>query len=181
MRPISDPTTIYKVQLTHASHDLVWYMHGLLFKQLILLHLGHVLYNVPRGHYIYLKLSKLHDHTFIVLDHEQNRRWNNFSCRWWQQDHHNLYGNCGQHWYWVNYEWSLNVSSDLPSRLCQQCILNTTRWIYLKCNSSKEAIIYYNHYILHYSYGYFFGNVEESPTFQMLNVTTISSHVPEQE
>nr|KYP37745.1 Cysteine-rich receptor-like protein kinase 25 [Cajanus cajan] len=70
---------------------------------------------------------------------------------------------------------------DLPSRLCQQCVLNATHQISASCNSSEEAIIWYSHCMLRYSYQNFFYQVEETPAFQMLNVTTISNPIPGQE
>ncbi|RDX60180.1 Cysteine-rich receptor-like protein kinase 25, partial [Mucuna pruriens] len=71
---------------------------------------------------------------------------------------------------------------DLPSRLCQQCILNATHRISSVCDSFQEAIIWYSHCMLRYSYRYFFSEVETSPTFQKLNDTrTTSSPVPERD
>ncbi|KAL2334533.1 hypothetical protein Fmac_015746 [Flemingia macrophylla] len=72
--------------------------------------------------------------------------------------------------------------SDLPSRLCEKCIINATHKISSECNSFREAIIWYSHCMLRYSYRYFFSQVETSPAYQRLNVTSgLSSSVPEQE
>ncbi|ESW24370.1 hypothetical protein PHAVU_004G124900 [Phaseolus vulgaris] len=57
---------------------------------------------------------------------------------------------------------------DLPSRLCQQCVLNATHRIFSECNSFQEAVIWYSHCMLRYSYRHFFSKVEKSPTFQSL-------------
>ncbi|XP_020204531.1 cysteine-rich receptor-like protein kinase 7 isoform X2 [Cajanus cajan] len=70
---------------------------------------------------------------------------------------------------------------DLPSRLCQQCVLNATHQISALCDSFQEAIIWYSHCMLRYSYRYFFSKMETSPTFQILNVTDTSDSIPEQE
>ncbi|CAJ1952563.1 unnamed protein product [Sphenostylis stenocarpa] len=65
---------------------------------------------------------------------------------------------------------------DLPSRLCQQCVLNATHRISSECNSFQEAIIWYNHCMLRYSYRHFFSQVEKSPTIQILNLIMNNSH-----
>ncbi|KAL9324201.1 hypothetical protein ACSQ67_009058 [Phaseolus vulgaris] len=57
---------------------------------------------------------------------------------------------------------------DLPSRLCQQCVLNATHRIFSECNSFQEAVIWYSHCMLRYSYRHFFSKVEKSLTFQSL-------------
>ncbi|XP_014510523.1 cysteine-rich receptor-like protein kinase 25 isoform X2 [Vigna radiata var. radiata] len=70
---------------------------------------------------------------------------------------------------------------DLPSQLCQQCVLNATSYISSRCNSSKEAIIWFSHCMLRYSNNSFFSRVEKIPMFQVLNVTTSSSPIPGQD
>ncbi|KAL2320046.1 hypothetical protein Fmac_029015 [Flemingia macrophylla] len=69
---------------------------------------------------------------------------------------------------------------DLPSLLCQQCVANATLRISALCNSSRQAIIWFSYCMLRYSNKYFFSNMETSPSFQKLNVTTPSTHVPTQ-
>ncbi|XP_017408618.2 LOW QUALITY PROTEIN: cysteine-rich receptor-like protein kinase 25 [Vigna angularis] len=70
---------------------------------------------------------------------------------------------------------------DLPSQLCQQCVLNATSYLSSRCNSSQEAIIWFSHCMLRYSKNYFFSHMEKSPMFQMLNVTATSSPIPGQD
>ncbi|KAL2320045.1 hypothetical protein Fmac_029014 [Flemingia macrophylla] len=69
---------------------------------------------------------------------------------------------------------------DLPSLLCQQCVANATLRISSLCNSSRQAVIWFSYCMLRYSDKYFFSNMETSPSFQKLNVTTPSTHVPTQ-
>ncbi|XP_027357302.1 cysteine-rich receptor-like protein kinase 10 [Abrus precatorius] len=68
---------------------------------------------------------------------------------------------------------------DLSSQLCAQCIQNATQRITLECSSSQEAIIWYSHCLLRFSYWNFFSKVEKSPIFSELNVTNDSN--PNQE
>jgi len=70
---------------------------------------------------------------------------------------------------------------DLPSQLCQRCVLNATRYLSSHCNSSQEAIIWFSHCMLRYSTTYFFSHVGKSPTFQRLNVTATSTPIPGQD
>ncbi|WVZ24672.1 hypothetical protein V8G54_003216 [Vigna mungo] len=67
---------------------------------------------------------------------------------------------------------------DLLSQLCQQCVLNATSYLFSRCNSSQEAIIWFSHCMLRYSNNYFFSHMEKSPMFQVLNVTAASSPIP---
>ncbi|KAL2344269.1 hypothetical protein Fmac_005554 [Flemingia macrophylla] len=60
----------------------------------------------------------------------------------------------------------------LPSRLCQQCVLNATSQIFSHCNSTREAIIWYTNCMIRYSYSHFFSDVDRSPNFQVLNAST---------
>ncbi|KAG4380603.1 hypothetical protein GLYMA_16G202400v4 [Glycine max] len=66
---------------------------------------------------------------------------------------------------------------DLPSQLCQQCVLNATHRISSVCNSVQEGIIWYSHCMIRYSNLYFFSEVEESPNFDMLNLTSSSTSI----
>ncbi|KAH1152122.1 hypothetical protein GYH30_045560 [Glycine max] len=66
---------------------------------------------------------------------------------------------------------------DLPSQLCQQCVLNATHRISSVCNSLQEGIIWYSHCMLRYSNRNFFSEVEESPNFDMLNLTSSSTSI----
>ncbi|KAL5142588.1 Cysteine-rich receptor-like protein kinase 19 [Glycine soja] len=70
---------------------------------------------------------------------------------------------------------------DLPSRLCQQCILNATQKISTECNSFQEAVIWYNHCMLRYSNRHFFSQVEKNPTFEILNLITTSDPASDQD
>ncbi|TKY45074.1 Cysteine-rich receptor protein kinase 25 [Spatholobus suberectus] len=65
---------------------------------------------------------------------------------------------------------------DLPSRLCGQCVLNATSRISSECASSPQAIIWYSHCMLRYSYQDFFYNMDTSTIYSKLNVTSTSSH-----
>ncbi|KAK7374133.1 hypothetical protein VNO80_07559 [Phaseolus coccineus] len=59
---------------------------------------------------------------------------------------------------------------DIPSRLCQLCIQNSTDKITSECGlASTEAIIWYNHCWLRYSDRNFFSSTETSPRFVNLN------------
>ncbi|RZB61879.1 Cysteine-rich receptor-like protein kinase 7 [Glycine soja] len=71
---------------------------------------------------------------------------------------------------------------DLPSQLCQQCVINATHRISSVCNSLQEGIIWYSHCMLRYSNRNFFSELEESPKTDMLSVTTSStSPIPGQD
>ncbi|BAU02436.1 hypothetical protein VIGAN_11196700 [Vigna angularis var. angularis] len=69
---------------------------------------------------------------------------------------------------------------DLPSPLCHQCVLNATHIISSECNSFQEAVIWYSHCMLRYSYRHFFSQVENSPPFQMLSLINTFNDVQEQ-
>ncbi|KAK7314923.1 hypothetical protein VNO77_33453 [Canavalia gladiata] len=60
---------------------------------------------------------------------------------------------------------------DLPSQLCGQCVQNGTHQISSKCYSFQEAIIWYSHCMIRYSYRNFFNKMEKSPLFSDLNTT----------
>ncbi|RZB61882.1 Cysteine-rich receptor-like protein kinase 25 isoform C [Glycine soja] len=64
---------------------------------------------------------------------------------------------------------------DLPSQLCQKCVLNATHRISSVCNSLQEGIIWYSHCMLRYSNRNFFCKLEENPKTDMLSVTTSST------
>ncbi|KAG4380601.1 hypothetical protein AAZX31_16G178900 [Glycine max] len=71
---------------------------------------------------------------------------------------------------------------DLPSQLCQQCVLNATQRISSVCNSVQEGIIWYSHCMLRYSNWNFFSELEESPKTDILSVTIPSTGpIPEQD
>ncbi|KAK7364263.1 hypothetical protein VNO80_12792 [Phaseolus coccineus] len=69
---------------------------------------------------------------------------------------------------------------DLPSRLCQQCVLNATHRISSDCNSFQEGVIWYSHCMLRYSYRHFFSQVEKSPAYKILSLINTFSDVKEQ-
>ncbi|KAK7314904.1 hypothetical protein VNO77_33434 [Canavalia gladiata] len=60
---------------------------------------------------------------------------------------------------------------DLPSGLCGQCVVNATHRIASACSFRQEAIIWYSHCLLRYSYHYFFSKANTSPMFSELNTT----------
>ncbi|KAK7314901.1 hypothetical protein VNO77_33431 [Canavalia gladiata] len=69
---------------------------------------------------------------------------------------------------------------DLSSALCGQCVQNATHRIASQCPFRQEAIIWYSHCLLRYSYRSFFSQVETSPIFSELNITPVSTPTPEQ-
>ncbi|KAK7314902.1 hypothetical protein VNO77_33432 [Canavalia gladiata] len=69
---------------------------------------------------------------------------------------------------------------DLPSRLCGQCVVNATHLIASQCGFRQEAIIWYSHCLLRYSYRSLFSKVETSPIFYELNITPVSCPTPKQ-
>lgn len=69
---------------------------------------------------------------------------------------------------------------DLPSPLCHQCVLNATYMISSECNSFQEAVIWYSHCMLRYSYRHFFSQVEKNPPFQMWSLINTFNNVREQ-
>ncbi|KAK7314905.1 hypothetical protein VNO77_33435 [Canavalia gladiata] len=69
---------------------------------------------------------------------------------------------------------------DLPSGLCGQCVVNATHRIASACSFRQEAIIWYSHCLLRYSYRYFFSQLQTTPIFSELNITPVSSPTPEQ-
>ncbi|KAK7314899.1 hypothetical protein VNO77_33429 [Canavalia gladiata] len=69
---------------------------------------------------------------------------------------------------------------DLPSGFCGQCVLNATHRIASACSLRQEAIIWYSHCLLRYSYRYFFSQLQTSPMFSELNITPVSGPTPEQ-
>ncbi|XP_019441532.1 PREDICTED: putative cysteine-rich receptor-like protein kinase 23 [Lupinus angustifolius] len=64
---------------------------------------------------------------------------------------------------------------DVSPSLCQLCVLKATQRISIECSFSKEAIIWYNHCLLRYSYRSFFSTVDTSPTFQEFSVDNTSN------
>ncbi|KAL5081058.1 hypothetical protein RYX36_009479 [Vicia faba] len=63
---------------------------------------------------------------------------------------------------------------DLPSSLCGECVKNATDRIYSNCLSSQEGIIWYSHCLVRYSYQSLFSNMETSPMYRHINITTYS-------
>ncbi|XP_061348331.1 cysteine-rich receptor-like protein kinase 8 [Gastrolobium bilobum] len=61
---------------------------------------------------------------------------------------------------------------DVPSVLCGNCVINATNRISSECSSFQEAIIWYSHCLLRYSYRNFFSKVNKSPMFSELNITS---------
>ncbi|KAK7314922.1 hypothetical protein VNO77_33452 [Canavalia gladiata] len=64
---------------------------------------------------------------------------------------------------------------DLPSGLCAQCIQNATYRISSECRSVPEAIIWYTHCMLRYSYRNIFYHVDTIPMYSNLNITATSN------
>nr|XP_027191279.1 cysteine-rich receptor-like protein kinase 6 isoform X2 [Cicer arietinum] len=64
---------------------------------------------------------------------------------------------------------------DVAFPLCEQCVQNATYQIKSKCHSFQEAIIWYSHCMIRYSYWNFFSIVDKSHVFYEMNVTSDSS------
>jgi len=59
---------------------------------------------------------------------------------------------------------------DLSPTLCQLCIQNATQKISSECLSSKEATIWYNHCLLHYSDHPSLPTLDTAPTYRHFNI-----------
>ncbi|KAK7325623.1 hypothetical protein VNO80_34086 [Phaseolus coccineus] len=59
---------------------------------------------------------------------------------------------------------------DLSPTLCEQCIQNATPKISSECPSSKEATIWYNHCLLHYSDHPSLPTLDTTPTYRHFNI-----------
>ncbi|XP_012572836.3 cysteine-rich receptor-like protein kinase 8 isoform X2 [Cicer arietinum] len=64
---------------------------------------------------------------------------------------------------------------DVSFPLCEQCVQNATYQITSKCHSFQEAIIWYSHCMIRYSYWNFFSIVDKNHVFYEMNVTSDSS------
>nr|KYP75058.1 Cysteine-rich repeat secretory protein 1 [Cajanus cajan] len=65
---------------------------------------------------------------------------------------------------------------DFSPTLCHQCVLNATQTISSQCPSSKEAIIWYNHCLLHYSDRPSLSALDTSPAYKHLNIVNYTSN-----
>ncbi|XP_029126489.1 putative cysteine-rich receptor-like protein kinase 20 isoform X1 [Cajanus cajan] len=65
---------------------------------------------------------------------------------------------------------------DFSPTLCHQCVLNATQTISSQCPSSKEAIIWYNHCLLHYSDRPSLSALDKSPAYKHLNIVNYTSN-----
>ncbi|CAJ2666847.1 unnamed protein product [Trifolium pratense] len=65
--------------------------------------------------------------------------------------------------------------SDVPSQLCQQCIVNATQKLSSQCSLSKEGVVWYNECMVWYSTSFIFSTIARtSPSFYLLNTDKVS-------
>jgi len=64
---------------------------------------------------------------------------------------------------------------DVPSTLCQQCVLNATRRLRSECSLAKQAVIWYDECTVRYSNRSFFSTVDTRPRLGLLNTANISN------
>ena len=66
--------------------------------------------------------------------------------------------------------------SDVPSQLCQQCIVNATQRLSSQCSLSKEGIVWYNECMVWYSTTFIFSTIARTtPTFNLLNTDEVAN------
>ncbi|XP_052725202.1 cysteine-rich receptor-like protein kinase 10 isoform X1 [Vigna angularis] len=64
---------------------------------------------------------------------------------------------------------------DVPTALCQQCVLNATRRLRSECSLAKQAVIWYDECTVRYSNRSFFSTVAVRPRVGLLNTANISN------
>ncbi|CAI8593570.1 unnamed protein product [Vicia faba] len=63
---------------------------------------------------------------------------------------------------------------DVPSQLCQQCIVNATQRLTSQCSLSKEGIVWYNECMVWYSTTFIFSTVARTtPSFNLFNTDKV--------
>ncbi|CAL5185070.1 unnamed protein product [Lathyrus oleraceus] len=63
---------------------------------------------------------------------------------------------------------------DVPSQLCQQCIVNATQRLTSECSLSKEGIVWYNECMVWYSTAFIFSTVARTaPSFNLFNTDKV--------
>lgn len=63
---------------------------------------------------------------------------------------------------------------DVPSQLCQQCIVNATQRLTSECSLSKEGIVWYNECMVWYSTSFIFSPVARTtPIFNLFNTDKV--------
>jgi len=70
--------------------------------------------------------------------------------------------------------------ADLSPTLCELCIQNATQTVFSECPSSREAAIWYNHCMLHYSDHPFFPTLDTTPTYRHFNIVDTFKPNPQQ-
>ncbi|KAJ1431387.1 Gnk2-homologous domain [Sesbania bispinosa] len=63
---------------------------------------------------------------------------------------------------------------DVPSHLCQKCIVNATQRLSSECSLSKEGAIWYDECLVWYSTSFIFSTVSTNPNFALLNTDRVS-------
>ncbi|RDY12708.1 Cysteine-rich receptor-like protein kinase 10, partial [Mucuna pruriens] len=64
---------------------------------------------------------------------------------------------------------------DVPSALCQQCVVNATQRLRSQCSLAKQAVIWYDECMVRYSNRSFFSTVDTRPRVGLLNSANISN------
>jgi len=64
---------------------------------------------------------------------------------------------------------------DVPSQICDKCIVNATHKLPLDCPLSKQAVICYDECIVRYSDNYFSSTVDTSSDVILINVLNVSN------
>lgn len=64
---------------------------------------------------------------------------------------------------------------DVPSALCQQCVVNATGLLRSQCSLAKQAVIWYDECTVRYSNRSFFSTVDTRPRLGLLNTANISN------
>ncbi|KAK7380207.1 hypothetical protein VNO78_32705 [Psophocarpus tetragonolobus] len=64
---------------------------------------------------------------------------------------------------------------DVPSQLCEACVINATQRLSLECSLSKESVFWYDECMVWYSTNYIFSTVATNPGFPLLNTGNVSN------
>ncbi|KAG4991703.1 hypothetical protein JHK87_025160 [Glycine soja] len=64
---------------------------------------------------------------------------------------------------------------DVPSQLCQACVINATQRLSSECSLSKESVFWYDECMVWYSTNPIFTTVATTPSFHLLNTGNVSN------
>ncbi|XP_062028328.1 cysteine-rich repeat secretory protein 38-like [Rosa rugosa] len=67
---------------------------------------------------------------------------------------------------------------DVSSPKCKTCVIEASKELRARCPHKKGAIIWYDHCMLKYSNGNFFGQIDSTNKFYMWNTKTVSNPTP---